>query len=441
MEWLIAESIDFLILMQDFLDSKEILGIILLILPLLLIDIPRYLIAKLVYVFFKQEKSEMKYRQFRSEARTLLFSENPLVTVLIPVLNEESTIGNTIRSLQEQTFSNLEIIITDDDSQDKTYQICREFAKRGEIKLIRNNPRGGKSAALNHAFTMATGKYVVVIDSDTLFKRDAIENLLLPFHDEDIGAVGGNLRILNGRFNVLAALQNLEYLISISAGRRIRASVDSLYIISGAFGAYRYDLLKSIKGYSVGPGEDSDATAKIRKKHYRISFAPEAICYTKVPTSYFAFIKQRFRWNTSTIKIKLKKHSNILNPTWDIFSFPNALGWLDVIFFQVVVTFSFIFYIVFTFEYFSNTIFIVLFIVIHLMYILITYIETFIAWALSGRQTEDVHLYLYVPLYPFYKAYFLKLIRLSAYLGEVSFKASYSLDFVPKRVRKKAERW
>lgn len=441
MDWIVFKVGEFYALLHDFVASKSLWDLFLLVLPFLILDLPRYLILKFVYYVIIPPEFRKRSPQWYMEARSELFRANPLVSVIIPALNEEETIENTIRSLQEQTFKNLEIIVADDASTDRTTAICREFASKGMIKFVRNETRGGKSAALNHALSIATGQYVIAIDSDTLFKRDAFEKLLYHFHDPKVGAVGGNLHILNSEVNVMTAIQTIEYLVSISAGRTIRSALDVLYIISGAFGAYRHDLLKMVSGYDVGPGEDSDATAKIRKKHFKVAFEPDAICYTKVPVNLYSYIKQRFRWNTSMIKIKLRKHGNILNPNWDTFSLGSLIGWIDLMFFQVVLSITFIIYLFVTYQYFSAMIFFVILIVVHAAYTIEIFIELTIAWFLTGRKREFVHLFLYTPLYTFHKGYLLRAIRASAYLGELLFRVSYSLPFVPDHVRAKARRW
>lgn len=425
---------------QFFLKYWEIRTIYIFFPFFIMFDLPRYLFSRVVTFVVAPRKETAKSIQFENEGKKWLFETQPLVSVIVPALNEEETILHTVKSLQEQTYNNLEIIVCDDCSTDKTFEICLPLARAGEIKVVRSSQRGGKSSALNHALQFVTGDIVVGIDSDTLFQRDALENLLFHFKNPEVGAVGGNLRVLNAGVNIITSLQSMEYLMSISTGRRFRSDIDTLYIISGAFGSYRANLLKSVKGYSQGPGEDSDITTKMRKKNYRIRFAHKAICYTKVPTSLYVIFKQRFRWNTSLIKVKLRKHSNIINPDWDTFTLSNFIGWFDLIFFQLILTTTFVLF-VFLFMTHKFYTFLTVFIIFQFISTVVRTIELLIAWALNGKRKEDLALLLYVPLFGVYKGYIIRLVRAIAYFSELFFRVSYKLPFVPDRVRKKAERW
>ncbi len=427
--------------LEDFARQHWRLQTVFIFMPFfLLFDLPRYLFTRFLTFLLHPRRQKSEENLFRDRAKERLFRERPLVSVIVPSMNEKETILKTIRSLQEQTYNNLQIIISDDCSTDGTYEAALPLARRGEITLIRNSVRGGKSSALNHALQYARGEYVIGIDSDTLFHRRAFENTLYHFYDPEVGAVGGNLRVLNANTNVVTALQGMEYLLSIATGRRFRSRVNILYIVSGAFGAFRRSILQSVHGYSVGPGEDSDITTKVRKKKWRVHFAADAICYTKVPESLYALIKQRFRWNTSMIKIKLRKHRNVTNLEWSNFSITNLIGWLDIVFFQLVLTMTFVIFL-FLFLSFKLYTFLTILIIFHVVSSAVVFLEMLIAWSLNGKRNQDIHLFMYILLFSFYKGYFIRLIRASAYLSELLFRVSYKLPFVPQRVRERAERW
>ncbi len=116
----------------------------------------------------------------------------PLVTVVIPVRNNESTIGKVLEALQSQTYRNIEIIVVDGASQDRTV----ETASRFNVKIITEEARG-PNYARNLGVKDARGEFVIFIDGDC--KPDArwVESLLGPLFDPKVGVVGGTIDVWN----------------------------------------------------------------------------------------------------------------------------------------------------------------------------------------------------------------------------------------------------
>jgi glycosyltransferase involved in cell wall biosynthesis len=103
----------------------------------------------------------------REVAKMKLYIENPLITILAPGKNEGKHIYKLVKSLNEQTYRNYEIIIVDDGSDDATPMICRDLEKAGLIDLyLRSDIRGGKASAANFGVHYAKGKYIVHLDAD-----------------------------------------------------------------------------------------------------------------------------------------------------------------------------------------------------------------------------------------------------------------------------------
>lgn len=89
-----------------------------------------------------------------------------LISIIIPAYNVESYIAKCLDSVLNQTYKNLEIIIVDDGSTDKTPQILEEFAKKyPQIRIIKQQ-NSGQSCARNRGIREAKGEYIVFIDSD-----------------------------------------------------------------------------------------------------------------------------------------------------------------------------------------------------------------------------------------------------------------------------------
>lgn len=101
-----------------------------------------------------------------------------LVSVIIPVYGVEQYLPECIQSILNQTYKNLEIILVDDESKDKSPEICDGFAEKdARIKVI-HKKNGGAASARNIGLDNATGDYICFIDSDDTVKINYIERLL-----------------------------------------------------------------------------------------------------------------------------------------------------------------------------------------------------------------------------------------------------------------------
>lgn len=100
----------------------------------------------------------------------------PLVSVFIPAYNSSATIEGTIRSIQDQTYENLEIIVADDKSSDTTVEIVKKLmADDARIRLYQNEENLGMSGNWNHCLKLCRGDYIKLICADDRIEPDAIE--------------------------------------------------------------------------------------------------------------------------------------------------------------------------------------------------------------------------------------------------------------------------
>ncbi|MFB7176891.1 glycosyltransferase family 2 protein [Streptomyces sp. NPDC056257] len=100
----------------------------------------------------------------------------PLVSVVMPVYNSAATLSAAVRSVLTQTHSDLELLITDDQSSDGSMDLLREFAKQDERVLPESAPeRGGAGRARNLAIKRARGNYIAFLDSDDMWLPEKTE--------------------------------------------------------------------------------------------------------------------------------------------------------------------------------------------------------------------------------------------------------------------------
>ena len=101
-----------------------------------------------------------------------------LVSVVIPVYNTEKYLEKCLDSVIGQTYGNLEIIIVDDGSSDGSPEICRDYAKKDERVTIISQENKGLAVARNVALDIATGSYIMFVDSDDWLEKEAVERLV-----------------------------------------------------------------------------------------------------------------------------------------------------------------------------------------------------------------------------------------------------------------------
>ena len=174
---------------------------------------------------------------------------------------------DTIRSALASGYPKLEILVIDDGSTDHTAELVRDnYGRDPHVRLLLQ-PNRGKPTALNHGLAEATGEIIVSIDADTIVDADAIPLLVRHFADPKVGAVAGNVKVVN-RNRWLTRWQALEYITSQNLEKRAFDLLNCIPVVPGAAGAWRADVLKSHGGFQVTPWRKtptspsrSDATA------------------------------------------------------------------------------------------------------------------------------------------------------------------------------------
>jgi cellulose synthase/poly-beta-1,6-N-acetylglucosamine synthase-like glycosyltransferase/peptidoglycan/xylan/chitin deacetylase (PgdA/CDA1 family) len=224
------------------------------------------------------------------------------VSVLIPAYNEEKVIAATVERILASDYQNLEVLVIDDGSIDRTAEVIRRrFADDARVALI-SIPNGGKAHALNTGLGRAEGEVVVALDADTQFNADTISRLVRWFADPQVGAVAGNAKVGN-RINMMTRWQALEYVVAQNLERRALSALDTLTVVPGAVGAWRRDALLQLGGFpSDTLAEDQDLTIAVQTAGYRVLFDTTAIAWTEAPATFGGLSRQRFRWSFGTLQ-------------------------------------------------------------------------------------------------------------------------------------------
>lgn len=403
-------------------------------------EFTRYIIIDYIVAFFLKLRNKSDTERY-DQAKKAFFLENPLVSIIIPGKNEGAHLFKLTKSLAEQTYQNFELIIVDDGSDDDTPIIGKNLERLGLIDMfIRNEVRGGKASAANLALRYAKGKYIVHLDADCSFDRDAIERVVIPFYyDDKIGAVGGNVKVRNYNDSICASLQAIEYLKTVSIGRIITSYFGIYKIVSGAFGAFRPEILDSIGGWDIGPGLDGDITVKIRKCGYKIHFEPKAICLTNAPSKFKVLTKQRLRWDKSIIRFRVRKHKDVYFPNAN-FNWSNFFALFENVFYNVILDLTWLIYMIdIIFNYSSSLKFIIP--MNFTLYVAMSYVQMGSILLFTERRKEEMKLIKFIPLMTIYTGTYLRLVRTVAYYKEFFFKRSYEDVWNPEKSSKMAKRY
>jgi len=95
--------------------------------------------------------------------------KNDIVSVIIPAYNSEKFIGETLQSVNQQSWKNVEAFVIDDGSSDKTFEIAKQF-ESNQIKVIRQE-NAGACVARNKGLSMSKGKYIQFLDADDVLRK------------------------------------------------------------------------------------------------------------------------------------------------------------------------------------------------------------------------------------------------------------------------------
>jgi hypothetical protein len=287
---------------------------------------------------------------------------SPRISIIAPAFNETKTIIDNIRTLLSLYYNNFEVIIVNDGSTDDTLQKIKEsydlvrvnyyFDYRIPCERIRavyksNNPsynrltvidknNGGKADSLNAGINISRSSLFVTIDADSIIEADSILKLVKPFLEEKerkvigTGGVirivnscdveGGHIRQVNLPEKILPRLQVLEYTRAFLLGRMAWSHLDGLMLISGAMGMFDRETVIRAGGYSTKTvGEDMELVLRMRrfktdrKERYEVTYIPDPLCWTEVPSELKSMTRQRTRWTRGLIESLWKHRKMFMN--------------------------------------------------------------------------------------------------------------------------------
>ena len=266
-----------------------------------------------------------------------------LVSVIIPVYNQENLIERVVDAILCSTYSNLEVLAVDDGSKDGTPHILDELAKQNPQLKVIHKPNGGKRTAVAAGFYEARGKFVVFIDSDSIMDRYAIEEFMKVFAaNPRVGGVVANGKVLNSDENWLTKCQDSWYDWCFNINKTTESTFGTVVCLSGCMAAYRREAVADFVSFwaenkyrfgddshmttyvlatprvkkqlaplerrleksmaSYDDAEDRGLTTHALAREWDTVYAPTAVTYTEVPDAPRKFIRQQTRWRKGYLR-------------------------------------------------------------------------------------------------------------------------------------------
>lgn len=321
---------------------------------------------------------------------------NPPVSLILPAYNEEEIIGKSVSSGLEQDYVNLEILVVDDGSTDKTAEIVKKYVEHDKrVTLIQHNANLGKPEALNTGFRNAKGEISIFADSDSFLSQNFISETVKHFRNPNVGMVAGMI-VIDNDYGLWGKCQQIEYLYSQYVVRYVQHLNQNVLICPGAGTAIRTEIARANPHSDRTITEDADLSFCVARDGWKIEQEINAMSFTDAPANYKDFVCQRKRWLYGVLQtLKLHMWRKDLWTLW---------AWIGYI--LCPLSLFFLFLIPFLL-YFIGQPYFVFFAIYSLVSMSIFFITRAIPILQYGNGKK--HLILLLPIYVFYQ-YFLQIL-------------------------------
>lgn len=235
---------------------------------------------------------------------------HPYLVFVLPCLNEERVIGASLQRLMALDYPSMHVVVVDDGSDDDTAAVVRAHADPRITLLQRRlpNARKGKGEALNAAIRHIRSSLVIpdrnpadvvvcVVDADGRLDPHALDEVLPLFADQDLGAVQIGVRINNRHRNLLARMQDLEFVLYTQVFQRGKRHFGSVGL--GGNGQFvRLSALDSLgpTPWSRNLAEDLDLGVRLLLGGWKTEFCSDAAVHQQGLTDLGRWLRQRARW-------------------------------------------------------------------------------------------------------------------------------------------------
>jgi cellulose synthase/poly-beta-1,6-N-acetylglucosamine synthase-like glycosyltransferase len=223
----------------------------------------------------------------------------PRVSIVIVAHNEADTIASKLENVDVLDYPSeqIEVIVASDGSDDGTNERVAAVQRPG-LRLL-ELPRSGKIPALNAAVLHATGDILVFSDANSMYAPDALRELVAPFADPTVGAVGGNQRYASDGGEHMASFGERIYWSYDRKLKSLQSRIGSMTAATGAIHAIRRELFRPVP---LGVSDDFMTSTRAIRSGYRLAFAENAIAYESVAGTERAEFSRKVRIATRGLR-------------------------------------------------------------------------------------------------------------------------------------------
>lgn len=233
-----------------------------------------------------------------------------LVSIVIPVYNEEKFLGEVFLSLENQDYPKelTEIIIVDGNSNDNSFNILKEYQKKYSNLVVLNNPRKIVPISMNLGIKQAKGKYIVRLDSHSKYNNDYVSKCVEYLERTGADNVGGAIRLIgdNPVQKAIMIATTCPFGIGNSSFhyKDFEGYVDTVYL-----GAYRKEIFDKIGFYDeeLVRNQDDELNYRLTKSGGKIYLSPEIISYYYPRPSLKKLWKQYYEYGYWKVRV-IQKH-------------------------------------------------------------------------------------------------------------------------------------
>lgn len=258
----------------------------------------------------------MALTALRSRPEDKDYSFQPFISVILPTFHEAGILEDRLKNLLslEYPADKYEIIIVASASNGKTTAVVRHINEEHNdravpITLLNEEERRGKASAVNLGKQSARGDITLITDANAIFDRAVLKELAPHFKDLEVGAVGGRYIVKNPDSKLTSSTQlywNIEYIMRLG-----ESALSSACLTHGEMTAWRKDLT------DADPRKISDDLSiciGVRRRGYKIAYAPKAIVYEDAPTTAKEQIVQRKKTTIGTLEVLFGNLRFLLTP-------------------------------------------------------------------------------------------------------------------------------
>ncbi|MCM1467745.1 MAG: putative glycosyltransferase, exosortase G system-associated [Alistipes sp.] len=345
----------------------------------------------------------------------------PEITIIIPVYNSSATLYKCLESVYLSDYDNrlMTVYLVDNGSRDDSFSVfekCQtEFSDLSMYWLVSNQ---GKSKALNKALFSSRGKYIINVDSDGRFEKEAIRNIVMRFENNLkttclTGAILTEYSEIEETEDFLLRnvrrLEYLEYCQAFLAGRNFSSDINGLYTLSGAFSAFRKSTILQTQMYNSDTiCEDTHITFQIKRQKKRVELCENAIFYVSPIDDMAKLYTQRQRWQVGELEVfhmfygNNMKFSNLFKDIdFRVILFDHTFAFPRLIWYFALIALSLT-------NYSLKTVLTAL-LLIYALYVCSTFLYFLNVCSFLKEFKEDRKYYiskaLYIFVYPFYNLY------------------------------------